>query len=107
MKQVAKCELCGSVRGLELHHIIPVCAGGSDSENNLILICSGCHSKLTPTSELTKVGQHNSYFIDEIVFAYDFYKELDSYEGHLTKMDILDVFDKLTHKRRICKVKEK
>lgn len=27
----------------EVHHIIPVSMGGSDNENNLILLCSNCH----------------------------------------------------------------
>ena len=51
-----RCELCGGIRGLDVHHIIPKVCGGSDRIDNLIVICSGCHGKLTPKSELTKIG---------------------------------------------------
>jgi hypothetical protein len=51
-----KCELCGSTRQIEAHHIIPVCVGGPDIEENIIAICSVCHAKLTPRSVLIKLG---------------------------------------------------
>lgn len=56
MSENARCELCGGLRGLDVHHIIPKVCGGSDRIDNLIVICSGCHGKLTPKSELTKIG---------------------------------------------------
>lgn len=56
ISQFSACELCGVKRPLELHHIIPICAGGSDTPGNWIAICNVCHYKLTPRSELTKMG---------------------------------------------------
>jgi hypothetical protein len=39
-----KCKICKSKSEyLEKHHIIPKSRGGTDDENNLILICSKCH----------------------------------------------------------------
>ena len=55
-----RCELCGSKRNLEVHHKIPVVCGGSDDLNNLIVVCEICHIKLTPRSELTKIGLRKS-----------------------------------------------
>lgn len=57
VEDAGRCELCGSTRGLEAHHIIPVCAGGEDTEENLICVCNVCHGKLTPKSMLIKLGQ--------------------------------------------------
>lgn len=51
-----KCELCGSRRCLEAHHIIPVSVGGPDSIDNMIVVCGSCHAKLTPKSVLTKMA---------------------------------------------------
>ncbi len=59
IKEAGRCELCGSQRGLEAHHIIPVVCGGEDSVDNLICVCSACHAKLTPKSLLTKIGMRN------------------------------------------------
>lgn len=65
VKRSQKCELCGSVRGLEAHHIIPVCCGGEDCEDNLICICQRCHSMLTPRSLLVKIGIAKVQWHDE------------------------------------------
>jgi hypothetical protein len=32
--------------GLEAHHIVPLKHGGEDSEENLVLVCHSCHTKL-------------------------------------------------------------
>jgi len=40
-----KCSLCGdSVDRLEVHHIIPVVAGGTNEDYNLMPLCPSCHS---------------------------------------------------------------
>ena len=48
-----KCAVCGwslpstshnPQRGCAFHHIIPVCEGGSNSDENLILLCPNCHT---------------------------------------------------------------
>lgn len=38
-----KCEECGSTKPLDLHHIIPRKDKGSDSFDNLKLLCLSCH----------------------------------------------------------------
>ena len=90
-ERIGKCELCGSERGLEVHHIIPkVCEiDGVDLEcgDNLIVLCSGCHSKLTSRSLLTKYGQQK--MLNRSRKLVEFYTELDKFEGYL---DIEDVF---------------
>ena len=42
----AKCEE-SDVDTLEIHHIKAVKSGGTDDKENLILLCSNCHSKIT------------------------------------------------------------
>ena len=56
VEDAGRCELCGSKRGLEAHHIIPVVCGGDDSDENLICVCQMCHARLTPWRVLTKLG---------------------------------------------------
>lgn len=50
------CELCGRSRPLQLHHVVPLCAGGPDIIENWIAICEPCHNRLTPKGILTKLG---------------------------------------------------
>ncbi len=38
-----RCQACGSLRGLEVHHIQRRSQSGDDSEDNLITVCSDCH----------------------------------------------------------------
>ena len=38
-----RCQACGSMSGLEVHHIRRRSRLGGDSEDNLITLCSGCH----------------------------------------------------------------
>jgi 5-methylcytosine-specific restriction endonuclease McrA len=44
----AKCECCGSLRKLDLHHITSRKNKGKDVEDNLQLLCRACHAK-TPS----------------------------------------------------------
>lgn len=44
----AKCEICGSLNNLDLHHIIARKEKGKDVENNLQLLCRTCHAQ-TPS----------------------------------------------------------
>jgi hypothetical protein len=43
-----RCQICGEHRPLaiEEHHVLPRRFGGSDKEDNLIEVCSSCHSAL-------------------------------------------------------------
>jgi len=38
-----RCQACGSLRGLEVHHIQRRSRLGDDVEANLITLCSDCH----------------------------------------------------------------
>lgn len=40
------CSTCGSRADIELHHIIPLAAGGTNDYYNLIFLCHDCHMKL-------------------------------------------------------------
>jgi len=35
--------MCGAVRDLEVHHIIPVSEGGASCPGNLVTLCRDCH----------------------------------------------------------------
>lgn len=45
----SQCPFCGEhdVTTLEIHHIHPESEGGSDEQENLIVICGNCHNKIT------------------------------------------------------------
>lgn len=45
----SQCSFCDEddVSALEIHHIVAVESEGSDGPENLILVCSSCHSKIT------------------------------------------------------------
>ena len=60
MNNNTKCELCGSPRDLQAHHIIPVICGGPDTIENILCVCRKCHVLLTPTSLLTKIALSKS-----------------------------------------------
>ncbi|WP_204365619.1 HNH endonuclease [Natronococcus jeotgali] len=36
---------CSSEQRLEVHHIVPLSAGGSNERSNLITLCKNCHTK--------------------------------------------------------------
>ncbi len=40
-----KCERCGSRTKVELHHILPVSMGGTDTPDNHLWLCRCCHVK--------------------------------------------------------------
>jgi len=41
-----RCQLCGTMSNLEVHHRQFRSQGGDDSEKNLIALCSECHRTL-------------------------------------------------------------
>ena len=41
-----KCQHCGRRDQLQIHHIILRSQLGADGEENLIVLCSGCHRSL-------------------------------------------------------------
>jgi 5-methylcytosine-specific restriction endonuclease McrA len=38
-----KCQVCGTMSNLEVHHKEFRSQGGNDSEQNLITLCAACH----------------------------------------------------------------
>jgi hypothetical protein len=57
------CVACGSIKGLNHHHLVPQSRGGSDEEWNLITLCRECHGLLhgvewsNDASTLVREGQ--------------------------------------------------
>lgn len=45
------CEQCGAAGRItpaqEVHHIVPLSGGGTHAEDNLMALCSSCHSGIT------------------------------------------------------------
>jgi 5-methylcytosine-specific restriction endonuclease McrA len=41
-----RCQMCGSMQHLQVHHLKFRSQSGSDMEQNLITLCAGCHSQL-------------------------------------------------------------
>jgi 5-methylcytosine-specific restriction endonuclease McrA len=39
-----RCQFCGSMRGLEVHHKDFRSHSGEDSQENLITLCNACHA---------------------------------------------------------------
>jgi len=45
-KHGCECHFCGGTDKLEIHHIVPSGAGGTDDVENLELLCKSCHYKV-------------------------------------------------------------
>lgn len=43
--QFPKCEMCGK-DATEVHHIVPLCKGGTSDKYNLMALCTECHMKI-------------------------------------------------------------
>src|ERR1700722_5687082 len=41
-----RCQRCGSLRDLQVHHIQSRSLRGDDSEDNLITLCARCHQQV-------------------------------------------------------------
>jgi 5-methylcytosine-specific restriction endonuclease McrA len=41
-----RCQVCGSMQRLQVHHLKLRSQSGSDMEQNLITLCSECHSSV-------------------------------------------------------------
>lgn len=46
--RIKVCERCCEARATETHHIVPVCRGGADVEENYMAVCLSCHRSLHP-----------------------------------------------------------
>lgn len=78
MRDHNNCKLCQRTcveNSAQVHHIIPVSAGGKDENSNLILLCSSCHTLVHQTgwedyqnefkkyTEKTTAGLDNQYIL--------------------------------------------
>ena len=101
LSETKKCELCGCRRGLEVHHIIPVAFGGPENDiDNLIVVCTTCHSRLTPKKCLTKRGIEKVLPYVVVCRIYEnFYRvlgeRLDEWDVSVGPLDVCDVFDEI------------
>ncbi len=66
------CALCGSNRGIQIHHVVPRGRGGSNSLHNLITLCNVCHAnahgnmmELSPHTR-EEVEQHMVEYLADI-----------------------------------------
>jgi 5-methylcytosine-specific restriction endonuclease McrA len=41
-----RCQCCGGMSNLEVHHLQFRSHAGADVESNLVTLCSGCHSNI-------------------------------------------------------------
>jgi 5-methylcytosine-specific restriction endonuclease McrA len=41
-----RCQVCGSLSGVEVHHRTPKGRHGDDAEENLITLCTSCHRRV-------------------------------------------------------------
>lgn len=44
---IKACAFCGSQDRLEEHHMMPLCMGGDNSDENLIYLCHTCHRQVS------------------------------------------------------------
>jgi hypothetical protein len=44
---IRACAFCGSQDHLEEHHMMPLCMGGDNSDENLIYLCHACHRQVS------------------------------------------------------------
>ena len=98
VEDAGRCELCGSKRGLEAHHIIPVVCGGDDSDENLICICQCCHARLSPRRVLTKLGIKKAKYRNErcrvVAEIYEKIEQVCERDGW-TIQSVFDAIDQL------------
>jgi 5-methylcytosine-specific restriction endonuclease McrA len=41
-----RCQFCGAMQQLQVHHLKLRSQSGGDEEQNLITLCAGCHEKV-------------------------------------------------------------
>ena len=93
VEEAGRCELCGSKRGLEAHHIIPLVCGGNNEDYNLICVCQCCHARLTPRAYLTKIGRDKAFNSQAEKIRHEFYER--THERAQNIDDIFDIFDEV------------
>lgn len=48
ISEAGKCDECGSVEDLTVHHKTPLGMGGTNQKDNIQVLCRKCHSKYHP-----------------------------------------------------------
>jgi len=48
-----RCQVCGSMQNLQVHHLKFRSRSGGDEEQNLITLCAGCHEQVHQPSKLS------------------------------------------------------
>jgi len=56
-----RCQACGSLRGLEVHHIQRRSQSGDDSEGNLITLCCNLPQSNSRVLARTHFSRHNAW----------------------------------------------
>jgi 5-methylcytosine-specific restriction endonuclease McrA len=74
-----KCQVCGKMTNLEVHHMRFRSRGGDDSESNLITLCARCHNSVHSRSQSSEPtsGKMNSHKLDKA------YGPISKILGHL------------------------
>ena len=93
-----KCELCGSTRNIEIHHIIPRCCQidgvDIDDKDNLIAVCNSCHGKLTPKRMLTKYGLEKAKKPGVLLHKfYEMIEEQSVENNGISSIEIMDIVE--------------
>lgn len=71
------CVNCGSTKGVEFHHIVPLKLGGSNSISNIVPLCQICHKAVTHGGSVSQYkdtkggGRHASVSKEEAYAHYD------------------------------------
>ena len=53
-----RCQSCGSMQHLQVHHVTFRSQSGDDVERNLITLCAECHENVHRMSGLCEAGLH-------------------------------------------------
>jgi len=62
-KRGNKCEICQFIGYVEIHHIVPVNAGGLDHDKNLLVVCDYCHKRLHGKTRVKKyIDERRRYY---------------------------------------------
>lgn len=70
-RQGERCQICGENGApLEIHHVIPISAGGTDDEANLTLLCATCNRSIA-NRRFTEI-EFNSYLASLLTRSTEF-----------------------------------
>jgi 5-methylcytosine-specific restriction endonuclease McrA len=53
-----RCQACGSIQNLQVHHLKFRSHSGSDEEQNLITLCAECHERMHRKAACCEAGMH-------------------------------------------------